>query len=75
MLFRIRDLQKLHERLLLVLQMTFKCKINKRKEKRNVELKMDAGFPLVSGYLKEFTEWINQDEIIARSAKSNGWVG
>ena len=68
--FRIRDLQKVTFELLLVLEITAMLE----DETCNVEVKLNADFPLVSSFLQEFLTWITADRRAATGALKNTWV-
>lgn len=67
--FRIGDLQKVASPLLLVLQMQVKIK-----EVHNIELKLNADYPLISSLMNEFRVWITKDKRAATGSLKNTWV-
>ncbi|XP_066916691.1 uncharacterized protein [Clytia hemisphaerica] len=67
--FRIRDLQKVTYELLLVLEITASLK----NEPCNVEVKLNADFPLISSFIQEFLSWITADKR-ATGGMKNTWV-
>jgi len=66
--FRIRDLQKVTIELLLVLEIAAMLE----DESCNVEVKLNADFPLVSSFLQEFLAWITADR--RAGPLKNTWV-
>ena len=68
--FRIRDLQKVKTKLLLVLEIT--ATLNN--EPCNVEVKLNADFPLVSSFIQDFLSWITADKRAGTGELKNTWV-
>ena len=59
--YRIKDLQKIVNKLLLVLQV--KARLRGSQEELLIEFKLNADYPLVSAYLHEFRNWITAEQL------------
>lgn len=68
--FRITDIQKITNMLLLVLEM--RASING--ELNNLEVKLNADLPLISSFLQEFLSWITSDKRHCTGHLKNTWV-
>ncbi|XP_047133654.1 uncharacterized protein LOC101236630 isoform X1 [Hydra vulgaris] len=68
--FIIKDIQKITSNLLLVFQLKYRKKTD-TSDFFPLELKIDAGFPLISAHFREFHKWICEENF---PGHKNTWV-
>ena len=70
--FRVKDLQKISDVCLFVFQMRNIVLNDRLNNTVSIEVKVNMGFPLISGSLKDFREWITKDTL--KKPVKNTWV-